>query len=201
VVAEQHQVGSTTPVSQLTPPGRFGTDLKGAPDGATIGRVDDRGATGGEPPSGPLRISRLTVHAHTAGRALHPLDDARHEQGFDPDEVTEVDIVAELASPCPRDEWKWWMEQLRPWARTAGGVFSGEGMLDIRIRVAPADVEVKARALLAGVAELAAGYPENFEEWRRQRDGERAQDRRRQEEKNAPYQAVLDRVFNEHRSR
>lgn len=129
-------------------------------------------------PAGPLRVTRLAAQA-----------------GSD-----HVQVWADLEPVCPPEEWIWWEKQLRPGVRLSGFLRSRAGINRIAIRVPHDDVERAARRLLAALDAAAAGYPENFLTWRRERDEEQASDKRRQDESSASYQGILDTVMEEYRS-
>jgi hypothetical protein len=141
------------------------------------------------PRSGPVRIVSMSITPHR--RTGDPLT-----------------IVAQLDPAPDQAEMQWWIEQLRE--RVKVEAWSGSGapgpltgpprMTRVHVEAPDDELEPVARRLIAAVEEANAAYPDRYRTWRRARDAQVAEEQRRQQQRLAEQQAVLDRVMDEYRS-
>ena len=141
--------------------------------------------------SEPVRIARMSIAPRQGGRADGPLV-----------------ILAELEPALDREELPWWMEQLSERANIHG--WSGPGspgdrswmrVVTVQVEAPDDQFEAVARRLVAAVEEANAVYPDRYPAWRRELDARVAEERLWQERRLADYQAVLDKVLAERRSK
>ena len=112
-------------------------------------------------------------------------------------------IIRAKLDPAPdRDEQQWWSEQLRDRVKVRGwGLSSPDRQLTSVNVEAPSDqVEWVAKRLLTAVDDANAAYPERYPAWRRKRDAQIAEERRREQDRLAVQQDILDRIMQEYRS-
>ena len=135
----------------------------------------------GAPRTGPVRIARMST-APEAGSAGDSLI-----------------LVAHLDPAPDREELPWWMEQLRDRVKVLGWVGTSAGVSNVQVEAPSDQLEAVARRLVTAVEEANAAYPERYAAWRREHDAQAAEERRREERRNADRQVILDRLLDEHR--
>ena len=138
-------------------------------------------ASAGSPRTGSVRIVRMSIAPDPRGPDAVPLT-----------------IVAQLDPASDRVELPWWMEQLRDLLNVRCTRLS-TGVTTVQVDAAEDQLEAVARRLLAAVDEANAVYPERYATWRREHDAQAAEERRREERRNADRQVILDRLLDEHR--
>lgn len=111
-------------------------------------------------------------------------------------------IIRAKLDPAPdRDEQQWWSEQLRDRVkvRSWSGSSPSRQLTSVNVEAPSGQVESVAKRLLTAIDDANAAYPERYPDWRRKRDAQIAEERRREQGRLAVQQDILDRIMQEHR--